>query len=683
MSHTNSLIHETSPYLLQHAHNPVDWLPWGDEALAKAKKENKPILVSIGYSTCHWCHVMERESFEDEEIATFMNRHFINIKVDREERPDIDSIYMAAIQVLSGSGGWPLNCFLTPDLKPFYGGTYFPPTPKYGRASWLQVLQGVSEAYSRERDVVEKQADRLLDYIKKSDNQFIENNIKIAESEVERINPVMMSNIFETMKLGFDREEGGFGSAPKFPGTMALSFLLDYSHLMKDDEALNHVKLSLDKMIAGGIYDQLGGGFARYSTDVEWLAPHFEKMLYDNGLLVSLLADIYALTKDEKYKETIHETLEWVKREMLDDNGGFYSALDADSEGEEGTFYIWDKLEIDKILGDDAVIFNTYFDVTEEGNWEGKNILRRRISLEELAMKGGMETLELKKLMSRWKKLLFWERENRIRPGLDDKVLLDWNALMCKAFIQAYKITGEEEYKQIAQKNIGFIYREMKNGEGFFHSFRGEKAKQEAFLDDYAFLIDTLISYYEITFEICYLNEAKRLVDYVITHFYDENDNCFFFVGEGKEDLLLRKKELYDNATPSGNAVMMSNLLRLSIFFDEKQYHEIAKQGLEMMAGTLEKYPLSFGKWSHAAQMMAYPVKEVAILGEESFSMAKRINTSFIPNKVLMATLEQEDSLPLLDGRYKNNETLIYLCNNYECRAPISTVLEFFAQIES
>ncbi|MGB1217133.1 MAG: thioredoxin domain-containing protein, partial [Saprospiraceae bacterium] len=423
--------------------------------------------------------------------------------------------------------------------------------------------------------------------------------------------------------------------------------------------------------------------FARYSTDAEWLAPHFEKMLYDNGLLVSLLADFYAKTREEKYKETIVETLDWVKREMLDENGGFYSALDADSEGEEGTFYVWNKSEVDRILGDDAIIFNTYFDVSEEGNWEGKNILRKRISLEKLAMKSGMETLELQKLMSRWKKLLFWERENRIRPSLDDKILLDWNALMCKAFIQAYKATGNEEYKEIAQKNIDFIYKEMKNEGGFFHSFRNGKAKQPAFLDDYAFFIDNLLCFYEVTFEICYLNEAKRLANFVIERFYDANEHCFYFVEAGSTDILIRKKEFYDNATPSGNAVMMSNLLKLSILLNHEDFQKIGKQGLEKMAAAIEKYPLSFGRWVHAAQMLAYPVKEVAIVGKEAFSISKEINKAFIPNKIITATLEEDDRLPLLQGRYKEDETLIYLCTNYECKTPSKTLVSFFAQIES
>ncbi|HJU45609.1 MAG TPA: thioredoxin domain-containing protein, partial [Chitinophagaceae bacterium] len=455
MPHANRLVHETSPYLLQHAHNPVDWFPWGEEALEKAKREDKPILVSIGYAACHWCHVMERESFENEETAAIMNEHFVNIKIDREERPDLDHIYMDAVQAMTGSGGWPLNVFLTPDCRPFYGGTYFPPKPAFNRASWTEILQQVSDAFKNKRTEIDAQADNLTDYLERS-NSFeskFKMDINAGPGEAD------LHTIYNNCMKNADRKEGGFGNAPKFPQTFTIQYLLRYYHFTKKTAALEQACLSLDKMVQGGIYDQVGGGFARYSTDAEWLAPHFEKMLYDNALLVSVLSEAYQLTNRELYRRAIEQTMDFIHREMLSPENGFYSALDADSEGEEGKFYVWDKTEIDEVLGDDAELFCAFYDVSEQGNWEGHNILRVKKPAEEFAAERGMSPEELEQRLQKSRSLLLERRSQRIRPALDDKILLSWNSLMNMAYSKAYTVLQKEEYRQQAVSNMQFMLK--------------------------------------------------------------------------------------------------------------------------------------------------------------------------------------------------------------------------------
>ncbi|HRI58481.1 MAG TPA: thioredoxin domain-containing protein, partial [Saprospiraceae bacterium] len=466
----NKLQSETSPYLLQHAHNPVDWYAWRPEAFERARAEQKPILVSIGYSTCHWCHVMERESFENEDIAAFMNERFINIKVDREERPDVDAIYMDACQILTGGGGWPLNCFLTPEGKPFYAGTYFPPRPAHNRPSWLQLLQHLANIWETQRDVALDQAEKLTAHIARSDDIFIQkpsnpnpetlkpsNPETLQPSNPPTLKPSNLESIYYQMRERFDRVEGGFGGAPKFPSTMAIQYLLNYHWFTGNPEALEQAVLSLDKMIHGGIYDQLGGGFARYATDREWLVPHFEKMIYDNALLVSVLSEAYKLTGKALYKETIEETLHYVRREMTGADGGFYSAQDADSEGVEGKFYVWDKGEIGEILGGEAQLFCAFYGVTEHGNWEEKNILWRPVSYEAFAAANDTEVGRLKSRLQSGREKLFAVRSKRIWPGLDNKVLLSWNALMTSAYCAAFTALGNEEYRTTAVRNIEFL----------------------------------------------------------------------------------------------------------------------------------------------------------------------------------------------------------------------------------
>ncbi len=675
----NKLQHETSPYLLQHAHNPVDWYAWKPEAFDRAQKENKPILVSIGYSTCHWCHVMERESFENEEVAVFMNEHFINIKVDREERPDVDQIYMEVCQIISGSGGWPLNCFLLPDGRPFFAGTYYPPQAAYNRPSWMQVLQNLSNAFQNRRETVESQANRLVEVIQNSDAALLGNQIEGLEA-AQVFTPVILQNIFHTLKDRFDKENGGFGGAPKFPGTMALEYLLNYYHFFKDELARNHVELSLDKMIMGGIYDQIGGGFSRYSVDAQWLVPHFEKMLYDNALLVSLLSEAYKITKKELYKESIEETLTFIEREMTSEEGGFYSALDADSEGEEGKFYVWQEEEIKNALGDFASTFIQYYNIWKQGNWEGKNILNRKMDVNEFAHFINAENVEaLKTQLKQARENLLEQREKRIRPGLDDKIILGWNALQCTAYAKAYASLGNEAYKETAIRNLNFLLSKFLKDDGItlFHTYKNGKAQYDAFLDDYAFLIETILNVYEITFDNLLIQQAERYTEFVLEHFLDSEANLFYFTSSNQKDLIVRRKDLYDSATPSGNSTMVHNLQKLGILLGKERYRDLAAEMLMSLRDSIEKYPSSFGKWGVGLMNEVYQLNEVAVVGKNAISIAKKINLEFIPNKLIMATTENNDNFPLLEGKKVEIDTLIYICRNYTCQKPVKTIEEF------
>jgi uncharacterized protein len=663
--HTNHLIHETSPYLLQHAHNPVEWYAWKPEAFDRARRENKPILVSIGYSTCHWCHVMERESFEKEAVAALMNELFVCIKVDREERPDVDQIYMEACQIISGNGGWPLNCFLMPDGRPFFAGTYYPPVPAYNRPSWSQVLQNLATAYRDRPDTVEEQANRLLGYLSKSDNSLVQ-TANIGDTFfTEKKNIDVLDTLFETLRARFDRANGGFGGAPKFPSSMTLHFLLHYQAFTQNaefkEEAMQHVTRSLDKMILGGIYDQLGGGFARYATDAEWLVPHFEKMLYDNALLVSLLADAYKATKKTLYKTTIEETLAYIKREMTAPDGGFYTALDADSEGVEGKFYVWQKTEIDALLGEDATLFCDFYDVTEEGNWEETNILWRDRSAEDYCQRNQLEIISFLEKIEKNKQILFDYRKKRIHPGLDDKQLLSWNALQVSAYCHAYTALGNEEYKTIAVNTVDFILEkfnkeiqpqiqksnssvepketetqiqgsnsnveqpetpidrsEIHNSSfithhSFHHTYKNGIAQYDAFLEDYAYLIAALLDVYRCTFDTHYLTKARVLTDFVLANFWDAEQHLFYFTAATQTDILLRRKELYDNAMPSGNSTMLLNLQQLALIFDEASYKNQSEKMLAALQNSITKFPTSFGRWAMGLLQAVVPSKEIAV----------------------------------------------------------------------
>jgi uncharacterized protein len=741
----NHLQYETSPYLLQHAHNPVNWYAWKPEALERARREDKPILVSIGYSTCHWCHVMERESFENQQVADAMNANFICIKVDREERPDVDQIYMEACQIISGSGGWPLNAFLLPDGRPFFAGTYYPPRPSYGRPSWLQVLDNIANAFKNQRNLVEGQARQLTDIISKADGNFVKPRVISGEpSAADNQSLITIHNftegedfarrelldtIYYSLRDRFDRVEGGFGGAPKFPGTMCIQFLLDYYFYTRNPEALAHAELSLQKMIQGGIYDQLGGGFARYATDREWLIPHFEKMLYDNALLINVLADVYKLTQKAIYKETIEETLEFVLREMSFEEAktnvsdtfevsdtlkplGFYSAYDADSEGIEGKFYVWQKAEIEEILGADASLFCAFYDVTEGGNWEHTTILWRPMSYEDFAEKAKIGVEELKIKLKECRDKLFKIRTLRIPPSLDDKSLLSWNALMISAFARASEAldtqnselktentegghlndeyrTRNVEYRNVAERGLAFIFKNFEQtvgGNALFHTYKNGQAQYTAFLEDYAFLIEALLDVYSISFDKKYLQKARDLADFTLENFFDPKDGLFFFTSENQTDIIVRKKELYDSATPSGNSTMAKSLFRLGILYNDERYQNLSFQMLDSMLESVEKYTSSFAKWASLAVAALYPPFEIAVVGSDALDKAKAVNRYFLPNKIIMADVEADENYPLLaknNGNTEGGESLIYVCQNYACQRPVSTIEEFLKMVNA
>ncbi len=666
----NELIHETSPYLLQHAHNPVHWQPWGTTALQLAKELDKPILVSIGYSACHWCHVMERESFENEETAAIMNEHFINIKIDREERPDIDHIYMDAVQAISGSGGWPLNVFLTPEAKPFYGGTYFPPAKAHGRASWTDVLMSIQDAWKNRRAEMEQQANTLVEHLKKANNfGQIKNSIQV-DNGVASFTKQDCIHISESLLAVADTSLGGFGKAPKFPQTFSINCLIQIAHFLKDERALLQAELSLLKMLHGGIYDQLAGGLCRYSTDNEWLAPHFEKMLYDNALFIVSLSNAYLLTKKELYKNAVKDVCHFLITEMKNKEGGYYAAIDADSEGVEGKFYIWDKSDIEDLLGEDADLFNSYYDVSENGNWEEKNILRILRPLEELAKSFDISMEAAEKIISSSKEKLLIERNKRIRPGTDDKIILSWNALLVTAFCKAYAVLQDEKYKDAAENLFQFLQKAFDdNNGGLLHTYKDGKAKYPAFLDDYAYLIEAAIQLQEITSNTDYLNFAKTLTNYVFDNFSDEESAYFFFTEIDQQDITIRKIELYDGATPSANGVMAKNLQYLSIVFDKQDWYEKAVSMIDSLKTILLKHPNSFGIWAATAINMAAGTNEITIIGNNMIPLLKDVLHAYIPNKILQSSI-LPSVMPLLIEKYVFQKTLLYLCRNSICNNP-------------
>ncbi len=687
MSSPNQLIHETSPYLLQHAYNPVNWYPWGEEALNKSKQEDKPILVSIGYSACHWCHVMERESFEDKETAELMNAQFINIKIDREERPDLDHIYMDAVQAMTGSGGWPLNVFLTPEGKPFYGGTYFPPSPAFNRPSWQDVLTGVSKAFNEKRHEIDAQAENLTAHLLESNNFGSQKEGSISQwATAERLREAVDS----IMKTA-DQAWGGFGRAPKFPQTFTIQFLLRYYYANRflltaqttntfpdesNEKALKQALLSLDKMIEGGIYDQLGGGFARYSTDTEWLAPHFEKMLYDNALLIAVLGEAYQLTKKERYREVIEETISFVQRELFHPGGGFYAALDADSEGVEGKFYVWSYAEVQEILGEDTELFAAFYDITPKGNWEGTNILRVKRPAEEFATQRGVGVDQLKILLKQGAEKLLAARAHRVRPGLDDKIILGWNALMNTACSKAFAATGKQEFRQLAIENMQFLLEKFKNKQGgsYAHTWKNDKARYPAFLDDYAYLIQALIHLHEVTAELSWLDEAINLIEFVVTEFSEEEGGFFYYTGRGQQDVIVRKKELYDGAVPSGNAVMAFNLHQAAILLDKPEWRERSEVMLASLGQAIVRYPGSFGVWAGLLLEKHFGTNEIAVIGKEYHMLLPELLEQYIPFRVLMAAENNVEKYPLLSNRDSSKTTSVYLCRDYTCQQPVTSV---------
>ncbi|MGZ8543693.1 MAG: thioredoxin domain-containing protein [Flavisolibacter sp.] len=677
-SYTNRLAKESSPYLLQHAHNPVDWYPWGDEAFERAKLEDKPVLVSIGYAACHWCHVMERESFENPEVAALMNENFINIKVDREERPDVDHVYMDALHAIEGGGGWPLNVFLTPERKPFFGGTYFPPQRAFNRSSWTEILTAISKAFRERREEIELQADNLTKHLETS-NIF---GAAVQASNYQGMEEV--HNAFQAIMKTADRDWGGFGKAPKFPQTYTIVFLLRYAHLEKNDEALQQALVSLDKMIQGGIYDQVGGGFSRYSTDREWLAPHFEKMLYDNALILIALADALQLTGNNHYRRVIDQTVNFVQRELMHPEGGFFSALDADSEGIEGKFYVWDKEEVDQLLGTDAELFSDYFDIRTGGNWEGRSILRILKPLKDFALAKEIEVNDLENIIRHGLDTLLRARTKRVRPQLDDKVIIGWNALMNIALCKSYAATGQSSYLQMAENNMSFLLAAFPDREGlFYHTWKNGKATQPAFLDDYSYLIAALIELGQVSGNLGYLDRAKYLAEKVELHFSDEQSTFFYFTHKEQLDIPVRKKEIYDGATPSGNSMMAYNLYRLSILFDEPAWRERSARMVGSLGGAVFQHPTSFGIWLQLIFEQSSGTSEIAIIGKEWENYLENLLGIYISHKLALASANPLPGYPLLANKAESSITRIYLCENYACRQPVNTIPEFVSLLQA
>lgn len=669
--HPNRLIRETSPYLLQHAHNPVDWYPWGEEALQKARREDKPIFLSIGYSSCHWCHVMAHESFENDEIAQYLNEHFVSIKVDREERPDLDEIYMTAVQILTGQGGWPLTVFLTPDLKPFYGGTYFPPEDRWGRPGLLIVLRAIVELYHKEREKIVEQAERLTQYL---------GALQQPRPSTGLLTPDLLQRAYLAALQSFDREHGGFGDAPKFPHSMELSLLLRYWHRTQDPDALHIVEFSLDKMARGGLYDQLGGGFHRYCVDAAWRVPHFEKMLYDNALLIWNYLEAYQVTQKSLYRRVVEETLDYVVREMAGPEGGFFASQDADSPDGEGAFYLWTPEEITAVLGpEDGARACAYFGVVESG----ANVLYQPYTSEEFAAKIGIT--EYEDWFARIREKLFAARERREKPICDEKILTAWNGLMISAFARAYQVLGHERYLRAAQDAAHFCLTHLYKDGTLKRSYKDGQAKFTAYLEDYAFLTIALLDLYESDFDLRWIETAKTLSATMLEKFWDENAAGFFFTGNDHEELPVRPKSFYDGATPSGNSAAVFALLRLAELTDDATLRTKAEQTLRLCRDFMEQAPQALSYMLSALDFYLGPTTQIAVIGAKADPRTQRfleiVRTRFLPNKI-MALGEPGDTehaapIALLRGKgLVNSAPAVYLCENYSCRAPITEVAE-------
>ncbi len=680
----NRLITETSPYLLQHAHNPVDWHAWGREALDKAQAEDKPILLSIGYSACHWCHVMERESFEDEKTAGLMNDNFVSIKVDREERPDIDNVYMNAVQALTGSGGWPLTVFLTPDGRPFYGGTYFPPDDNRGMVSFPRLLTAMADAYRNKRGDVIQATQQLVSRVQQM--------AEVPRAQ-EPLSPDVLHQAFQNLVSNYDFQNGGFGSAPKFPQPMTYEFILRYYKLTNSPRALEMVEMAASQMAMGGIYDQVGGGFHRYSTDQYWLVPHFEKMLYDNALLIRLFLHLFQATENGFYRRVAEETLDYVIREMRDPAGGFYSSQDADSEGEEGKFFLWTRDELKLVLGEkDADLIGAYFGASEAGNFEGTNILNTPQGPESFAAEAGIAPEELASAVSSAKRKLMEARGGRVHPGRDDKALTAWNGMMLRSFAEAASILDRDDYRQAAVDCAEFLLQELVRDGRLLRTYKDGKAHLNGYLEDYAYLADGLLYLYEATFDDRWLNEARSLADGMIDLFWEQAENGFYDTGRDHEDLVVRPRDVFDNATPCGSSVAVDMLLRLSMFTGDGEYSRRASTALRAMRQYLIRAPNGMGHWLCALDFYLSTPKEIAIVGEladpATKSLLGAIYGGCLPNKVLAGASPEKalagpSSTPLLEGRtLVDGKPTAYVCQNYVCQLPVTDPEALTRQLE-
>ncbi|HEY6231537.1 MAG TPA: thioredoxin domain-containing protein [Pyrinomonadaceae bacterium] len=679
---TNRLSKETSPYLLQHAHNPVDWFPWGEEAFAVARREQKPLLLSIGYSACHWCHVMEHESFENEEIARLMNDNFVNIKVDREERPDLDQIYMSAVQMMTHHGGWPMTVFLTPEGVPFYAGIYFPPEDRYNMPGFPRVLISLADAYRERPDDIKQTAESVLDQLKRSTDT--------SESGAE-LNPELLDAAFNGIVKNYDATNGGFGGAPKFPPAMTLEFLLHTYHRNRDPQALEIVRYTCRKMAEGGIYDHLGGGFHRYSTDARWLVPHFEKMLYDNALLSRLYLHYYQVSGDANARAVAEGILDYVVREMTDPAGGFYSTQDADSEGVEGKFFVWSLQEIEQLLGkEDAALFAKYYNVTVEGNFEGENILNVKQDLESVARSASVSVDKLTETLASGRAILFAARENRVKPARDEKILTAWNGLMLAAFAEAAAILQRPDYLAVARNSARFILDNLYRNGLLLRTYKDGQARLNAYLEDYAFFIDGLLTLFETAGESAWLEHALRLTTTMIDQFWDDEAGGFFFTGRSHEQLIVRSKDFFDNATPAGNSVAAEVLLRLGLLTDNADYQRRAVTVLRLMAQSLRRYPSGFGRLLCALDFYLGRPKEIGLIGEpgtpEMAALQQEIWKLYLPNKVIAQSLpgKLDQIVPLLlDRAQLDGKATAYVCEHFACKTPTTSPEELASQLQA
>ncbi|TBR07961.1 MAG: thioredoxin domain-containing protein [Candidatus Nitrosotenuis sp.] len=663
----NHLIHETSPYLLQHAHNPVDWYSWNETALKKAVDENKPIFLSVGYSSCHWCHVMEHESFENEDIAKIMNESFVSIKVDREERPDLDDIYQKVCQMTTGQGGWPLSVFLTPDQKPFYVGTYFPALDSYGRPGFGSLLRQLAQAWKEKPNDVKKAAENFMENLQKTEKVTTPSKLEKSILDEAAMNLMQIA----------DGTYGGFGGAPKFPNAANLSFILRYSKTSKISKFSEFVFKTLNKMAKGGIFDQIGGGFHRYSTDARWLVPHFEKMLYDNALLPIVYSEAYQITKDPFYLEVIQKTLNFVLREMTSPEGGFYSALDADSEGEEGKYYVWKKKEIQEILGKDSDVFCLYYDVTDGGNFEGHTILNNSISASTVAFHFGIPEDDVKRILSNSSGMLLESRSHRIRPGLDDKVLTSWNALMISAFARGYRVSDDASYLDAAEKCIAFIEKNLVSDGHLLRTYKNGQAKLRGYLEDYSYFINALLDVFEINPKSKYLDLAASLANYLVDHFWDDQNNSFYFTADDHEKLIIRPKNNYDLSMPSGNSVAANSLLRLYHLTQEKKFLDISLKTMESFSIMAAENPFGFGYLLNAIYLYLHSPTEITVLNTKNKTMLNMLAKRFLPEAILVVISDSDQlkhlaKYPFFAGKEFNPEkTVVFVCKNFACSLPL------------
>ena len=670
--YTNRLIDETSPYLQQHAHNPVEWYPWGDEAFARAGAENKPILLSIGYSACHWCHVMEHESFEDEEVAMLMNDLFINMKVDREERPDLDEVYMNAVQMLTGRGGWPMTVFLTPDGKPFYGGTYFPPEDRYGVPGFPRVLRGVAQAYRERPEEVKKSVEQILSGL---------NRVADFQESQRAFSLEAIGQSAEQLSQAYDPEYGGLGRAPKFPNAGVFELFLRHYGRSKERRFLDMVTHTLTKMAEGGIYDHLGGGFHRYSVDEKWLVPHFEKMLYDNAQLTRIYAQVYIITKEPFFKRVVEETADYLLREMLYPEGGFYSTQDADSEGQEGKFFTWSHEEIIGILGEEAgEIFSRTYDVSDFGNFEGKNILHSILTPEQAAKFFRKERQEIERIMAEVRAKLFQEREKRVRPFRDEKILTSWNGLMLSGLAEAIKVSASPRYIEAAAKTVKLIFTRIFRDGFLLHTYKDSQAKLHGYLDDYAFLAAGLLDLYEATLERSTLEQALQLAEMMIREFWDDIDGAFFYTGKSHKELISRTKPAFDSSVPSGNSIATQVLLRLYHYTGREDYLRRAEKILRLYYDAMEKQPFGFVHMLSALDFYLEKPKEIVLVGrikdEATQDLLKKIHSLYLPNMTLQLVAPDEPLKaisPLLEGKTQlDGKPTVYVCHNFTCSPPVT-----------